>query len=407
VGRPTVYLIVDIFSNAIVGYAVTLENPSWATAALALYNCFSDKAAVFERLGLPYEARDWPCHELPNMLRADRAELVSNMGQEFPASGIRVETPPPMNPRAKGTVEGKHAEIKRPQAGRFDLPGRFAKIRKRRDPDGKKEAALNIFEFERILVEIIMDINREPVEARRIPPDALVEGAKVASRIGFYEWGLTHRPGFTREMGPHFVYEHLLTKAKATVRPNGIHVEGEVFNCDRLRELGYLVAAVANQVKLTVAYNPILASEVYFYDRERNTWTAAFNIDPEVYRLKFSFSEADNYRGWQESLTRQAAFNAHGRRRKRLPFVRQTIMNALKEKKETPFKTSVAKANIIENRAQERANQRTARLNGALPQPSELADKSSIVNTSDNSAKSSGTDKLKQLWSKIDATSKT
>ena len=407
VGRPTVYLIVDIFSNAIVGYAVTLENPSWATAALALYNCFSDKAAVFERLGLPYEARDWPCHELPNMLRADRAELVSNMGQEFPASGIRVETPPPMNPRAKGTVEGKHAEIKRPQAGRFDLPGRFAKIRKRRDPDGKKEAALNIFEFERILVEIIMDINREPVESRRIPPDALVEGAKVASRIGFYEWGLTHRPGFTREMGPHFVYEHLLTKAKATVRPNGIHVEGEVFNCDRLRELGYLVAAVANQVKLTVAYNPILASEVYFYDRARNTWTAAFNIDPEVYRLKFSFSEADNYRGWQESLTRQAAFNAHGRRRKRLPFVRQTIMNALKEKKETPFKTSVAKANIIENRAQERANQRTARLNGALPQPSELADKSSIVNTSDNSAKSSGTDKLKQLWSKIDATSKT
>jgi hypothetical protein len=130
--------------------------------------------------------------------------------------------------------------------GRFDLPGRFAKIRKRREPDGKKEAALNIFEFERILVEIIMDINREPVESRRIPPDALVEGAKVASRIGFYEWGLTHRPGFTREMGPHFAYEHLLTKANATVRPNGIHVEGEVFNCDRLRELGYLVAAVAN-----------------------------------------------------------------------------------------------------------------------------------------------------------------
>jgi len=259
VGRPTVYLIVDIFSDAIVGYAVTLENPSWATAALALHNCFSDKAKVFKRLGLPYEANDWPCHELPNMLRADRAELVSNMGQEFPASGIRVETPPPMDPQAKGTVEGKHSEIKRPQTGRFDLPGRYAKIRKRRDPDGKKEAALDIFEFERILVEIIMDLNREPVEARRIPPDAIVEGAKAASRIGFYQWGLTHRPGFTRKMGPHFVYEHLLTKANAIVRPNGIHVKGEVFNCDRLRELGYLVAAIADEVKLTVVYNPILA----------------------------------------------------------------------------------------------------------------------------------------------------
>jgi hypothetical protein len=392
VGRPTVYLIVDIFSGAIVGYAVTLENPSWATAALALYNCFSDKAAVFERLGLPYESKDWPCHELPNMLRADRAELVSNMGQEFPASGIRVETPPPMDPKAKGTVEGKHAEIKRPQTGRFDLPGRFAKIRKRRDPDGKKEAALDIFEFEQILVEIIMDINREPVEARRIPPDALVEGAKVASRIGFYEWGLTHRPGFTREMGPHFVYEHLLTKANATVKPNGIHVKGELFNCDRLRELGYLFAAIADPVKLTVVYNPILASEVYFFDRERNTWTAAFNIDPEVYRLKFSFSEADNYRGCQESLTRQAAFNAHGSRRKRLPFVRQTIKDAVKEKKETPFKTSAAKANIIENRAQERADQRTAGLNGVLPQPSESTSKPLVINASENSAKPGTTD---------------
>jgi hypothetical protein len=407
VGRPTVYLIVDIFSDAIVGYAVTLENPSWATAALALYNCFSDKAAVFKRLGLPYETKDWPCHELPNVLRADRAELVSNMGQEFPASGIRVETPPPMNPRAKGTVEGKHAEIKRSQTGRFDLPGRYAKVRKRRDPDGKKDAALDIFEFERILVEIIMDINREPVAARRIPPDALVEGAKVASRIGFYEWGLTHRPGFTREMGPYFVFEHLLTKANATVRPNGIHVKGEVFNCDRLRELGYLVASIKDDVKLFVAFNPILASEVYFYDREHNNWAAAYNIDPEIYRLKASFSEADNYRGVQELLTRQAGFNAHGKRREQLPIVRETITNAIKEKKETPFKTSAAKANILENRAQERANQRTAGLNGALPQASAPAGKPSIVSASDTPAKASRTDKFKQLWSKIDATSKT
>ena len=405
VGRPTVYLIVDIFSDAIVGYAVTLENPSWAIAAIALYNCFSDKGSVFERLGLPYEAKDWPCRELPNALRADRAELVSNMGQEFPASGIRVETPPPMDAPAKGTVEGKHAEIKRPQPSRFDLPGRYAKIRKRRDPDGKKEAALDIFEFERILVEIIMDINREPVEARRIPPDALGEGAKVASRIGFYKWGLTHRPGFTREMGSNFVYEHLLTRETGTVKPHGIHVKGEVFNCDRLRELGYLVAAIDDEVKLNVAYNPILASEVYFHDREHNKWAVAYNIDPEIHRLKVSFSEADNYRAWQAALTGQAGFNAHGKRRTRLPFVRQTIKNALTEKKGTPVKTSAAKANILENRAQEQANERTAGLNGALPSRRRppASRQSQVLQI--NQLSLVATDKFKQLWSKIDATS--
>ena len=404
VGRPTVYLIVDIYSDAIVGYTVTLENPSWAVAALALYNCFSDKGAVFERLGLPYEAKDWPCRELPNMLRADRAELVSNMGQEFPASGIRVEIPPSMVPEAKGTVEGKNAELKKSQKGRFDLPGRFAKIRKRRGPDGKKSAALDPLGFERILVEIIMDLNNEPVEAKRIPPDALPEGAKVASRIGLYEWALTHRAGFTREMGPNFVFEHLLTTVKATVTTMGIHIRGEVFNCDRLRELGYLAAAIDGKVKLTAAYNPLLASEIYFYDRKRGTWVPAYNTDPEIFRLKASFAEAENYRGWQEVLTRQAAFNAHAKRRKRLPFVRQTIKVAVQEKKETTAKTSAAKGGIRENRAQERANERSPGLNGVLTStapPETVTDAAT-----DTSARPNQVNKLKQLWSKVDAISK-
>ena len=169
VGRPTVYLIVDIYDGAIVGYAVTLESPSWAVAALALFNCFSDKGTTFTRLGLPYTSNDWPCCHLPTMLRADRAELVSNMGMEFPASGVRVEVTPAMTPEAKGTVEGKHSEIKRPHHSRFDLPGRFNKKRERRQSDGKKDAALDIFQFERILVEIIMDINGEPVDPKKIP----------------------------------------------------------------------------------------------------------------------------------------------------------------------------------------------------------------------------------------------
>lgn len=421
VGRPTVYLIVDIYSGTIVGYAVTLENPSWATAALALYNCFSDKGPIFKYLGLPFDSKDWPCQHLPNMLRADRAELVSNMGQEFPSSGIRVEISPSMTPIAKGTVEGKHAEVKKPQKGRFDLPGRFAKIRKRRDSDGKKAAALDIFEFERILVEIIMDINWEPVEPRRIPPDALPFGAKVASRIGLYQWALTHRAGFTRSMGPNFVYEHLLTKAEGTVTPQGIHAKGEIFNCDRLRELGFLAATIDKEVKITVSYNPLLASEIYFFDRERGIWAPAYNVDLEISRLKASFPEAKEYRAIQNLLVAQADFNNHGRRRKRIPVIRQAIRKAVREKAETNAKTSGSNARIRENRAQERANQRSAGLNGALPtvpSPSKPADsqKRSATTPSPSTSNAnptagqqieSGTaKKAKSLWSKVNAVNK-
>ena len=97
--------------------------------------------------------------------------------------------------------------------------------------------------------------------------------------------------------------------------------------------------------------------------------------------------------------------NAHGKRRERLPFVRKTVKNALTEKKNTPFKTSTANANIIENRAEERATERTAGLNGVQPQSNPTSEPS-IKNASDTSATPSKTDKLKLLWSKIDATSK-
>ncbi|TYC60279.1 hypothetical protein ETQ85_07225 [Zoogloea oleivorans] len=367
VGRPTVYLIVDIFDGVIVGYAVTLENPSWAVAALALYNCFSDKSATFSRLGLPFTSKDWPCKHLPTVLRADRAELVSNMGQDFPTSGIRVEVTPSMTPIAKGTVEGKHSEMKKERPGRFNLPGRFNKARERRQSDGKKAAALDVLEFERILVEIIMDINGEPIESRRIPPDALKHGAKVASRIGFHEWALENRAGFTRTMGDNFVFEYLMTKGTGKVTPRGIRTHNEIFNCDRLRELGYLLAAAGTEFEIDISFTPHYAGEVFFFDKKRDTWISAANIDPEINRYNMSFAEAKEYRAMQNLMADQASLNNHSRRRQRLPVVRKAIRDAVTEKAMLGIKTSTSNANIKKNRRQEQADQRSQSLNGALP----------------------------------------
>jgi hypothetical protein len=410
VGRPTVYLIVDVYDGIIAGYAVTLENPSWATAALALYNCFSDKASVFERLGLPYKSADWPCHHLPNLLRADRAELVSNMGQRFPASGIRVEITPSMTPIAKGSVEGKNAEIKKPQNGRFDLPGRFSKMRGRRQPDGKKTAALDIFAFEQILVEIIIDLNGSPVNPRQIPPDALHLGAEVASRTGFHRWALINRAGFTRNMGRNFIYEHLLTKARATVTPYGLRVQGEIFNCDRLRELGLLNSSLENEVKITASYNPHLATEIFLFDPEAKAWIPAYNTDPEIYQLKASFAEAKEYRARQQLLIDQADLNNYGRRRKRVVAIRKVIKKSLQEKKEEGGLVLGSKKNIRENRAQERAGERSSGLNGSLPAEDYSTQANNDNRNTGHEARNQSNPEINQerksLWSEVHAVNK-
>lgn len=358
IGRPLVYLIVETYDGMITGYAVSLENPSWAVAALALHNCFSDKGHVFKRLGLPYKSEDWPSHHLPTLLRADRAEFVSNQGQEFPASGIRVEVTPSMTPEAKGTVEGKHSEIKKPQVGRFNLPGRFSKKLERRQSNGKKDAALDIFTFEQILVEIIMDINGEPVNPKAIPPDALPFGANVASRAGLHAWALEHRAGFTRSMPPNFLFEHLLKTANATVTPLGLLLNNELYYCDRLRELGLLYDASKRRSKIKVAFDPNLASEIYFLDTQENTWIPAFNTDPEIHRIRASFAEATGYRAEQRGLAEQAGLNNHVKRRKRTPIIRQSIRESINKKKEDKASVSSSRTQIRENRAEERAKER-------------------------------------------------
>lgn len=422
VGRPSVYLVVDVYSSVITGYALTLENPSWAVAALALYNAFSDKAPVFERLGLPFVSSDWPCHELPNMLRADRAELVSNMGHEFPASGIRVEVTPSMTPVAKGTVEGKNSELKHSYKGRFNLPGLFSKYRKRRESDGKRQGALNLLEFERILVEIIMDLNRRAVKASRLPPDAFQEPSRVASRVGFYEWALEARPGFTRTMGPNFVYEHLLTKGRGTVTTDGIKFDGEVFSCDWLRDNGYLTAALNGSYEIAVSYNPLFAGEVFFYDRKSNSWPPASNVDPEVTRICASFAEANEYRALQRKYREQAELVHHHQQRQRNAAVKQAIKDAVAEKKQVAIESKSSKQRVRENRAEEKARFRGASLNGALPTKPQLPS-SPPGNTQPQTSESSGgsgaqahtppqptetatSANFKSLWSKVNAVRK-
>jgi len=366
VGRPAVYLIVDLYDGIIAGYAVTLENPSWATAALALHNCFSPKQPIFDRLGLPYTEDDWPCHHLPNMLRADRAELISNMGQHFNRSGIRVEITPSMTPIAKGTVEGKHASLKSKNKGRFNLPGQYSKYLKRRETNGKKEAALDLYEFEKILVEIIMDLNRSAVRPKQIPPDAVAFGAAVATRTGLHKWAIQHRPGFTRNMPQNFVYEFLLTQAQATVSTLGIHCHGELYNCDELRAFGYLTKALHGNYKITVCYNPLFAAEIFYFNPENSSWRPAFNTDLEVYRLKASFSEVKEFRHLQRQLIRQAELEGHIVRQARKRYVRDAIKDAVKVRSLDRTNVSNTPYNIVANRAEEKALHRVEGINGAI-----------------------------------------
>lgn len=75
IGRPIVYILIDVFSHAVVGVGAGLEGPSWVGAMLALSNTASDKAAFCREYGIRIDTDEWPSHHLPHVLLADRGEL--------------------------------------------------------------------------------------------------------------------------------------------------------------------------------------------------------------------------------------------------------------------------------------------------------------------------------------------
>ena len=76
IGRPIVYVIIDVFSRMIVGVYVGLEGPSWLGAMMALANAASNKVPFCQKFGINIDEEQWACHHLPDCILGDRGELA-------------------------------------------------------------------------------------------------------------------------------------------------------------------------------------------------------------------------------------------------------------------------------------------------------------------------------------------
>ncbi|HBC92366.1 MAG TPA: hypothetical protein DCZ10_05555 [Pelotomaculum sp.] len=75
IGRPVIYVMIDVFSRMITGLHVSLEGPSWIGAMVAMANATMDKVSFCAEVGIEIFEQDWPCHYLPETILADRGEL--------------------------------------------------------------------------------------------------------------------------------------------------------------------------------------------------------------------------------------------------------------------------------------------------------------------------------------------
>ncbi|TRW94408.1 DDE-type integrase/transposase/recombinase [Candidatus Methylobacter oryzae] len=161
VGRPIVYIVIDVFSRMIAGLYIGFENPSYVAAMQALAMAMTDKVAYCQQYGFDIEEADWPATGLPDAILADRGELLGHQIESLESSfSVRIENTPPYRGDAKGVVERYFRTVQadfKPFA-----PGVVTEntVRRRGGSDYRLDAVLTVHEFREIILESVLFHNR-------------------------------------------------------------------------------------------------------------------------------------------------------------------------------------------------------------------------------------------------------
>jgi len=155
IGRPSLTLLVCLYSRMITGYYLSLDPPSETSIGLAMAQSILPKE---DWLSAHDVQGEWPVWGFPRMLQVDNgADFRSNSLQlATQGNGITLEFCPVRLPNYKGAVERLYRTI---NAEMHDLPGTtFSNTQERSEYDANKEAALTLAELERWLLNWICNV---------------------------------------------------------------------------------------------------------------------------------------------------------------------------------------------------------------------------------------------------------
>lgn len=226
IGRPIVYIIVDIWSTAIVGFYVCLDGPSWAMAKVALFCATAAPELIGELWG--YEAMPslYPAPTMCAALLCDRGEYLSKAAKITGAKLIPcLSYAPPYRPDLKGMVEVMHRIGKDQQY--YFVPGAIDQRRaefelRRYDPS---KAVLTIPEYVAYLYQIFTTYNLTAPRHGRL--DAHMAAAGVfPSPAGLWRYGHEVGIGVRRNLSFSELVTNLLPTEPAHVTRRGVMLLG-------------------------------------------------------------------------------------------------------------------------------------------------------------------------------------
>lgn len=315
IGRPTIYLVVDVRTSVIVGFHVTLEAPSWDACRFALFHAFTNKVDFCNRLGFPIKHEDWPVEGLPMRIVGDRGELLGTQGKRLVEDHLRCKL---VNTRSyrgddKAHVERMIGTIKTSLLQ--SIEGYGPKHKKRNGVNPRSRACLNIYEFTRLVARFCLYWNRKRLAAKSIPDDVAANPNVRATPLGLWDYGTRYETGHLRTMPPDLLYRALLPKRDARMTPYGVEFRGGTYR-SRAIEVSRARARRNGDYDVEVHYDEGRPDHIWLWSPEGNTLIELGREDAAGDRERWSFQDQERAVGAKKLKYQQEATSTETERTK-------------------------------------------------------------------------------------------
>ncbi|KMY33992.1 DNA-binding protein [Lysinibacillus xylanilyticus] len=271
IGRPIIYVVIDVFSRMVVGIYIGLEGPSWLGAMMAISNTVMDKVKFCAEYDIEISKEQWPSEHLPEILLADRGEFEGfNVDRLVDAFNLHVENAAPYRADWKGIVE-KHFDLIQKRVKPL-LPGYIdTDYQERGTKDYRLDATLTLDEFTKIIIRQILHYNQKHYLKDYVRDEDLVEDGVMPIPLELWNWGILNRTGKLKYFPEKLVKINLMPRDKATVTHKGIRLKGILYSCERaVKESWFEKARQKGSWKVEISYDPRNMSIVYLIDDRSN-----------------------------------------------------------------------------------------------------------------------------------------
>ena len=263
VGRPVLIVACDANTSMCLGYSLLWEGGTYSLQTLML-NILEDKVALCKKMGINITPEQWPVHQLPGIMITDGgSEYKGQTFEQIAELGVTLINLPAYRPDLKGPVEKLFDLV---QSSYKDiLKGKgiiMPDFQERGAHDYRKDAALTMQEFEKIVVRCIVHYNCERVVQNYPYTKKMLADNVPPYANSIWNWKKHETGANLIDVSKKDLVLTLLPRTKGKYTKQGLKVNGLRYCSDGYKEQ-FLQGGEA-----LVTYNPDNCSKVWIKEQD-------------------------------------------------------------------------------------------------------------------------------------------